>query len=52
MCHDFTMLNDNDLTMLNISDIPIIAIKNVDYSCIIHKISKSEAINLFKKNWS
>ena len=49
-CHDFTMLNDNDLTMLNISDIPIIAIKNVDYSCIIHNISKSEAINLFEKN--
>ena len=27
-------------------DIAIITIKNVDYCCIIHSISKSEAINL------
>ena len=29
---------------------PIIKVKNVDCSCIIHNISKSEAINLFKKS--
>ena len=39
-CHDLTMLS------VNISYIAIIAVKNVDYRCIIHKISKSEAINL------
>ena len=35
---------------VNIRDIAIITItvKNVDYHCIIHNISKSEAINLFK----
>ena len=39
-CHDFTML------CLNISDIAIIIVKNVDYSCIMYNINKSEAINL------
>ena len=39
-CHDLSML------CLNISDIAIITIKNVDYLCIIHNISKSEEINL------
>ena len=33
----------------NISDIAIITIKNVDYRCIIHNISKFESINLLKK---
>ena len=33
---------------LNISDIIIITVKNVDYRCIIHKISKSKAINLLE----
>ena len=37
-CHDLSML------CLNISDIAIITVKNVDYCCIIHNISKSEAI--------
>ena len=32
----------------NISDIAIITVKNIDYCCIIHTISKSEAINLLK----
>ena len=38
------------LTVLNvnISDTTIITLKDVDYSCIIHDISKSEAINLLK----
>ena len=31
-----------------ISDIAIITFKNVDCRCIIHNISKSEAINLLK----
>ena len=35
---------------VNISDIAIIIIKNVDYRCMIHNISKSEAINLLE-NW-
>ena len=47
----------NDLTMLwvNISDIAIITVKDVGYCCIINNISKSEVINLLKKNcawWS
>ena len=33
---------------VNISDVPIITIKNVDYCCIIHNISKSAAINLLE----
>ena len=48
---DFVCNGSHDLTMLsvNICDIAIITIKNVDYRCIIHNISKSEAINLLKK---
>ena len=42
-CHDLTMLS------VNIRDIAMISIKNVDYRCVIHNISKSEAINLLKK---
>ena len=41
-CHDLTTLS------VNISHIAIITIKNVDYCCIIHSISKSEAINLLE----
>ena len=39
-----------NLTMLclDLNDIAIITVKNVDYRCIIHNISKSEAINLLK----
>ena len=39
-----------DLTMLsaNISNIVIITVKNIEYRCIIHNISKYEAINLLK----
>ena len=33
---------------VNISDIAIITAKNVDYCCIVHNISKSEAINLLE----
>ena len=43
-CHDLTMLS------VNISNIAIITVKNVDYCCIIHNISKSEAINLLKNS--
>ena len=43
-CHNLTMLS------VNISDIAIITVKNVDYRCIIHNISKSEAINLLKNS--
>ena len=39
-CLVFTIL------CINISDIAIITTKNVDYCCIIHNISKSEAIIL------
>ena len=35
---------------VNISDIDIITVKNVDYRCIIHNISKSEAINLLESS--
>ena len=34
---------------ININDIVIITVKNVDYRCIMYKISKSEAINLLRK---
>ena len=41
---------------INISNIAIISVKNVVYRCIIHNISKSEAITLLKilclKIWS
>ena len=43
-CHDLTILS------VNINDITIITDKNVDYRCIIHKISKSETINLLKNS--
>ena len=39
-CHDLTVLS------VNISDIAIITVKNADYRCITHNISKSKAINL------
>ena len=35
---------------VNISNVAIIIIKNVDYCCIIHSISRSEAINLFENS--
>ena len=38
------------MLIVNISDIAITTVKNVDYRCIIHKTSKSEAINLLKKS--
>ena len=41
-CHNLTIVS------VNISDIAIINFKNVDYRCIIHKITKSEAIDLLK----
>ena len=43
-CHDLT------ISYLNISDIVIITVKGVDYRCIIHGISKSEAINLLENS--
>ena len=33
---------------VNIGDIAVITVKNADYRCIIHKIGKSEAINLLE----
>ena len=41
-CHGLAMLS------VDINKIIIITDKNVDYRCIIHKFSKSEAINLLK----
>ena len=35
---------------VNIIDIAIITVENVDYRCIIHNISKSEAIQLLKNS--
>ena len=43
-CHDFTIL------YLNISNVTIITVKSIDYRCIIHIISKSEAIYLLKNS--
>ena len=45
ICNDCRMLT---LLSVNISDTAIITLKDVDYSCIINDISKSEAINLLK----
>ena len=35
---------------LNLSDIAVITVKGVDYCCIIHDISKSEAIHLLENS--
>ena len=43
--HDLTVLS------VNISDITIITVKNVDYRCITHNISKSKAINLLNDSF-
>ena len=43
-CHDLSMLSFNK------SGITIITVKNVDYHCIIHNISKPEAINSLKNS--
>ena len=43
-CHDLSTLS------FNISDIAIITVKNIDYRCIIHNISKSEAIDLLESS--
>ena len=43
-CHDLTMLS------VYIRDIAIITVSNVDYCCIIHNTSKSEAINLLESS--
>ena len=47
-CHDLTMLsvNINDVAILLL----LLTVKNVDYRCIIHNISKFEAINLLKNS--
>ena len=47
VCNGF---HDLIILCLNISDILIITVKNVDYLCIIHNISKSEASNLLEKH--
>ena len=51
-CWDFVCNCCYDLTILsvNISNIVIVTIKIVDYRCIIHNISKFEAINLFESS--
>ena len=41
-CHDLTMLR------VDITNIVVITVKGVGYRCIIHDITKSEAINLSK----
>ena len=43
-CHDLTML------LLNLSDIALITVKSVDYCCIIHDISKSNAIQFLENS--
>ena len=45
-CHDLTFV----MLIGNVTDIAIITVKNVDYHCIFHNISKSEAINLLKNS--
>ena len=43
-CHDLTILS------VNISDIAIITVKNFHYRCMIHHISKYEAIHLLENS--
>ena len=43
-CYDLTVL------LLNLSSAAIIIVKGVDYSCIIHDISKSDAIHLLENS--
>ena len=43
-CHDLSVL------CLNISDIANITVKNVDYRCIMHNITKSEATHLLENS--
>ena len=43
-CHDLA------ISCLSISNICIITIKGAEYRCIIHKISKSEAIHLLENS--
>ena len=48
---DFVRICRQDLTIsFNITDIAIITVKSDYYCCIIHNISKSEAIRLFKNS--
>ena len=50
--HDSVCTGYNDLRILclNINNIAIITVKNVYYRCIIHNISKSDAITLLKNS--
>ena len=41
-CHDLLMMS------MNLSKIAILNVKSSDYRCIISRISKSEAINVFR----
>ena len=43
-CHALTILS------VSIRNIAIVTVKNVDYCCIIHNISKSKAISLLKNS--
>ena len=43
-CHDLL------IQCVNINDIAILTVEGVDYHCIIHDISKSDAINLLKNS--
>ena len=43
-CHDLTVL------FLNLSDIAIITVKDIDYRCVVHDISKAEAIHLLENS--
>ena len=45
VCNGF---HDLAILCLNMSDITIFTVKNFDYQCIIHNISKSEAIHLLE----
>ena len=43
-CHDLRML------CLNFIDFALITVKDADYCCIIHGITKSESISLLKNS--
>ena len=50
MDSNFNIMYAMIILSINISDIAVMTVKKVDYSCIIHNISKYEVTNLSKNS--
>ena len=46
--YEIVTLHDSTMLCHNISDIVIMTVKDIDYRCIIHDISKSDAIHMLE----